>query len=126
MSAKDAAILNSKECELDEWSSWSGCSATCAPSAKVRKRNFMHKKHRKLCKSVAKPPKLEQTRKCDLLPCQECKEEPCEEVRTSIEPTDIENVTENATENDNNSEDDNIGDDDTEEEVEIVEEWREV
>ncbi|XP_043479845.1 spondin-1-like isoform X2 [Leptopilina heterotoma] len=126
MSAKDAAILNSKECELEQWSQWSECSSTCAPSVQARKRIFIHKKHQKHCRNVSKPPRLEQTRKCDLPACEQCEEEPCEEVRTSLEPTDIESVTETTTEsNDDPEDDDNEGDDDSEEEVEIIEEWRE-
>lgn len=79
LSAKDAAILNSKECELEQWSPWSDCSSTCAPAVQARKRIFIHKKHQKHCRSVSKPPRLEQTRKCDLPACEQCEEEPCEE-----------------------------------------------
>ncbi|XP_051169213.1 spondin-1-like isoform X2 [Leptopilina boulardi] len=126
LSAKDAAILNSKECELEQWTSWSECSSSCAPSVQSRKRNFIYKKHQKHCRNVSKPPRLEQTRNCNLPPCQQCEEEPCEEVRTSVESSDIETVTEITTENYDNPEDDNGEDDDSEEEVEIIEEWREL
>ena len=125
MSSKDSAIINGKNCDPEPWSSWSECTATCGPAVKTRSRVYKNKQHAKYCRLVSKPPQLQQTKNCDLKPCQDCEGENCEEVRTVIEAP--ENETENEPENfEESDEGEDEGGEDLEEEVMVTEEWLEV
>ncbi|XP_033216700.1 spondin-1-like isoform X3 [Belonocnema kinseyi] len=113
-----------KNCELEPWSSWSECSATCAPAVKTRSRIYKHKQHAKYCRIGPRAPELQQTQPCELEPCQDCEGENCEEVSTVIEAPENE-TDETAPENyDDDVEEDNGGEE-LEEEVEVTEEWLE-
>ncbi|XP_047112187.1 spondin-1-like [Schistocerca piceifrons] len=52
------------ECELSEWSEWSGCSNKCGSGAQMRSRQYKHSHYQKKCKVQRNAPKLQQTIAC--------------------------------------------------------------
>ncbi|XP_034937118.1 spondin-1 isoform X2 [Chelonus insularis] len=109
-------ILETPACELSEWTDWSSCTTTCGDGSKTRSRNFIHKKNRKYCKSIANGPELQQTIDCENNPC---------------ESEEMERVSEIIEEDDDDENEDDDGDDEGDEyetnvmndDVEVTEEW---
>lgn len=86
---RNSAILDSAQCTLGNWSSWSSCSKTC-PSFRTRSRNFVYKKHRKVCSSHPNGPELQQTDECLDVDCEGKDEQQVSETTSQTEANDNE------------------------------------
>ncbi|XP_066589883.1 spondin-1 isoform X2 [Prorops nasuta] len=126
-------LMDSEMCSLTDWSEWSYCSSTCGPGSKTRSRNFRHKKHRKLCRSMPEGPELQQTMDCENRPCRggggggRGGGDDEDEVRMRPEESREENYeAETAEDEPIDEEDDNLGGEDygyLDQEIQVTEEW---